>query len=62
MNNWIALDENCYINKAIEYSSNIDYLNNLRKNLRNIIINSDICNGKKFANNLEILFDTILIK
>tara|TARA_B110000196_G_C21034839_1_gene609445 strand:- start:424 stop:1113 length:690 start_codon:yes stop_codon:yes gene_type:complete len=49
MNDWIAYSAEEYINKAINFSKDLNYLKNIRSNLRLKCLNSPLFDGKKFA-------------
>ena len=49
MKNFIAQNKNDYIEKAINLTKNINYLKNLKKNLRNKAINSSLFKSKEFS-------------
>ena len=55
MMDWIAKDNNDYISKAINFSSNIEKLSDIRKNLRNQALKSPIFDSKIFADNFDKL-------
>ena len=50
---WIASDDDEYIAKAIEFSSNTDKLKNIRENLRNQVLSSPLFDSEKFAKYFE---------
>ena len=49
MENWIAKDSEEYLEKAIKFSSNLNELSNIRKNLRNRARDSSSFNVEKFT-------------
>ena len=49
MSDWIAKDENEYLSKAIKFSSNINELKKIRKNLRKTTINLPAFNTLLFT-------------
>ena len=49
----ITLNENDYINKAIELSKNLKALKNYRRELRDNLLNSKLCDGQKFTKKIE---------
>ena len=49
MNDWIAENDDEYINKAIKVSKDLPSLRKLKNGLRKRFLQSDLCNGKKFA-------------
>ena len=55
MSDWIAEDDNDYISKAIKFSSNIEKLSIIRKELRNKALKSAIFDSKRFADNFNKL-------
>lgn len=50
---WIASNKNDYKNIAFKLASNIEFLNDIRMNLRREVENSLIMNGKEFAYSFE---------
>ena len=50
MNDWIAVDEEDYIKKAINFSQNKKYLNSLKDELRNRAISSSLFDSKSYSN------------
>ncbi|MFO1373514.1 MAG: tetratricopeptide repeat protein [Agitococcus sp.] len=58
LENWVCTTAEQYIQKAIEFSKQIDYLSNLRQNLRQQVKLSPLMNSERFALNFEnALFD-----
>ena len=55
MLDWIAKDNKDYVLKAIKFSSNIEELSNIRKNLRKKALQSPIFDAKVFADNFDKL-------
>ena len=49
MNDWIAKDESDYIQKAIKFSEDKEYLINLKPELRNFALKSPLFNSKNFS-------------
>ena len=49
MHDWIAENHEEYISKAINFSSNIDHLTKIRKNLRDIALQSPVFDASRFA-------------
>ena len=49
MSDWIAKNNNDYISKALEFSSNIKELIKIRKNLRKTALNSPLCDSENFG-------------
>jgi len=49
MENWIAKDQNDYINKALTFADNKKYLVNLKPELRNAALKSSLFDSKKFS-------------
>ena len=49
MSDWIANDENKYVTKAIEFSKDLKKLSRIKKNLRQIALNSTLFNASLFA-------------
>lgn len=56
---WIAKDEEEYIEIAKNISSNIDQLNDIRLNLRQKMASSPLCDGKAFAGHFGNAIKTI---
>ena len=50
MDDWIAKDENDYIQKAIKFSTNKNYLINLKIELRNLALKSSLFDSKNYSN------------
>jgi predicted O-linked N-acetylglucosamine transferase (SPINDLY family) len=53
MPEWIAQDDEDYVKKAIEHSSSIDKLREIRMGLRQKAISSPLFDSKRFARNFE---------
>lgn len=54
LEDFVAIDEDDYVEKAVEASNNIDRLRYLRQNLRNIVSNSVLCNGyREYTQEIE---------
>ena len=51
MNDWIAKDENNYIQKAIKFSENKNYLANLKIDIRNLALKSSLFDAKNYSDN-----------
>ena len=51
MNDWIAKDENDYVQKAIKFSENKNYLANLKIDLRNLAHKSSLFDAKNYSDN-----------
>ena len=54
MSDWIANDENEYVKKAITFSANLKRLSEIKKNLRQIALESPVFNASLFAEQLNI--------
>ena len=50
MNEWIAKDENDYVQKAIKFSENKNYLINLKIELNNLALKSSLFDSKNYSN------------
>jgi len=50
MDDWIAKDENDYVQKAIKFSENKNYLINLKSELRNLAFKSSLFDSKNYSN------------
>jgi predicted O-linked N-acetylglucosamine transferase (SPINDLY family) len=57
--NWIAQDEGDYLEKAINYSSDLIALARLRAGLRRQILGSPLFDAPRFARNFEQVMDDI---
>ena len=58
MNDWIAKDENDYVQKAIKFSENKNHLINLKSELRNLAMKSSLFVSKNYSNDFyEMLLD-----
>ena len=58
LGDWVCKTPEDYVQKAINFSKQTDYLANLRKNLRQQSIQSPLMDAKRFAHDLEYaLFD-----
>ena len=53
MNDWVAKNNNEYIAKAVKFSSKVTELSKIRKNLREIILKSSLCDSKNFGINFS---------
>ena len=53
LSDWIAEDENDYIQKAVAFANNKPVLHELKQNLRATIKVSPLVDAKRFAENLE---------
>ena len=53
MHDWIAKNNNDYILKAVEFSSKINELAKIRKNLRQTTLKSPLCDSKSFGINFS---------
>jgi len=53
MFDWIAGNNNDYVSKAIEFSSNVKELTKIRKCLRKIALKSPLCDSEKFGINFS---------
>lgn len=60
LDDFIATDEQDYVNKAVAATSNIDKLRWLRQNLRNIVSQSLLCNGyKEYTQEIEAGYEEL---
>ena len=70
LSDWIASDEDEYVDKAIKFSSNLDDLAKLRSKLRLQVLSSPLFDSSRFANHFEaalrgmwkVKTDNILLK
>ena len=53
MSDWIASDKNEYVKKAIKFSTNIERLTEINKNLRRTALESPLFNSSLFAKQLD---------
>ena len=53
MTDWIAKDDNEYVEKAIKFSKNLEKLSEIKKNLRQRILESPVYNASLFAKQLN---------
>ena len=51
LGNWVASDTEDYVDKAIEFASNLDRLALLRSSLRNRVLDSSLFDSPRFAKN-----------
>ena len=51
MNDWIAKNENDYVQKAIKFSEDKNYLINLKTELRNLTLKSSLFDSKNYSDN-----------
>ncbi|CAN2041792.1 protein O-GlcNAc transferase [Candidatus Magnetomoraceae bacterium gMMP-15] len=56
---WAAYSTEDYVQKAIQFGSDFKKLSDLRQNLRNRLINSPLCDAKKFTRDLESIYRRI---
>ena len=50
---WIAADADAYVEKAAAFAADLSALAALRSNLRRQLVDSPLCDGPRFARNLE---------
>jgi predicted O-linked N-acetylglucosamine transferase (SPINDLY family) len=51
LDDWVASDTEDYVNKAIQFASNLDQLALLRSSLRNCVLDSPLFDSPRFAKN-----------
>ena len=56
MSDWIASDENEYVKKAIKFSTDLELLTEINKNLRGTALKSPLFNSTLFAKQLNNAF------
>ena len=56
MPDWVANDENEYVKKAIKFSTNLELLTEINKNLRRTALESPLFNSTLFAKELTKAF------
>jgi len=54
MPDWVAKDENEYLDKAIKFASNINLLAKIRRNLRKKTLKLPVFNSTLFAKEFDI--------
>ncbi|MFZ6870561.1 tetratricopeptide repeat protein [Undibacterium sp. Di27W] len=54
LDDWIASDEDGYVALAVKHAEDVQYLQQLRSELREKLLRSSLFDGKRFARNLEI--------
>ncbi|MDJ0626575.1 MAG: tetratricopeptide repeat protein [Candidatus Caenarcaniphilales bacterium] len=59
LNEFIAENEDGYINKVLALSKDIDQLASCRETLRKTILQSSLCNGSEFTKKLENIYQNI---
>jgi len=58
MSEWIAKDEKDYVSKAIKFTNDIKKISLIRKDLRDLIINSPVCDSINLSKHFsEMLWD-----
>ena len=57
----ISTSKEEYINHALNFAKNKNELSKFNNGLREVLINSDLCNAKIFAKKFENLIENILI-
>ena len=55
MYDWIAKNQNEYISKAIEFSSNLDELSKIRMSLRKKALQSPVFDAPRFAEHFSMM-------
>jgi predicted O-linked N-acetylglucosamine transferase (SPINDLY family) len=53
MFDWVAKNNDEYIFKAIQFSSKVKKLSEIRKNLREIALKSPLCDSRSFSKNFS---------
>lgn len=53
---WVAMDEDDYVAKAVAFTTDLDALARVRRSLRERLLASPICDAPRFAGNLEAAF------
>ena len=53
LSDWIAQDEDDYVAKALDFTSDLAALTNLRAGLRQKMMSSPLCNAARFARHFE---------
>lgn len=59
LGDWIAVDDDDYVEKAIAFASNRHALAMLRTGLRARVLASSLCNPDRFARSLEVQFEAM---
>ena len=53
LSDWIAVDKEDYIAKAVGFASNLEYLSALRKGMREQILNTPLFDAPRFARHFK---------
>ena len=56
---WIAINQNDYVAKAVEFSNNLQYLSTMRNRLRHTVLQSPLFDSQHFANNFSKVLQEI---
>ena len=59
LTDFITYDSDNYIKKAVEMASDLDYLQTLRRELREKMLASKICDANSFAKDIETAYQEI---
>jgi Predicted O-linked N-acetylglucosamine transferase, SPINDLY family len=59
LEDWVTHSREEYCDQAKKAAGDIEILGNLRRSLRSRMLQSDVCNGKEFAQNLEKAYRTL---
>ena len=53
LNEWIADDQDDFVKKSNKFSTNLQYLSQLRKELRNQLLKSPVCDSPRLADHFN---------
>jgi predicted O-linked N-acetylglucosamine transferase (SPINDLY family) len=56
LSDWVATDKSDYIAKAINFSSDLEALDTLRKGLRERLLQTPLCDARSFASDVETAY------
>lgn len=56
---WVAKDQNEYVDKAVQAASNVPALSKLRQALRQQMLQSPLCNAEQFVTDLEACYSRL---
>ena len=61
LDEFVTYSAESYLEKAVKLASNLNYLQDLRHELRNRMLNSKICDGYSFARDIECAYRKIFL-
>ena len=62
LQDWVTNTEEEYINKAVELAQDIPKLLYFRKEIRNMMLKSKLCDGELFTRNVESIYSSLYQK